>query len=96
MGTSIKFSRCFSGNLNHCKKIEKPESILIFTKKSSNMDKTRYESNRNQRAKARDALIFFVNNISIYDMDSVRAQVSMLSMVTSQTDEMTRKSVVCH
>ena len=50
--------------------------------------------NRNLRSKARDALIHFVNNISIFDMDSIRTQVGMLAMITSQTDEITRQSEV--
>jgi hypothetical protein len=35
-------------------------------------------------------LIQYVNNLSISDMDSVRTQAGMLSMITSQTDEITR------
>ncbi len=46
--------------------------------------------NRNQRAKARDSLISFVNSISISDMDTVRTQAGMLSMLTSQIDEISR------
>jgi hypothetical protein len=53
-----------------------------------------YESNRNLRSKARDSLISFVNMISISDMDSLRTQAGMLSMLTSQTDEITRNSGV--
>ena len=50
--------------------------------------------NRNLRSKARDALIRFVNNISIADMDTIRTQAGMLSMITSETNEITRKSEV--
>ena len=53
-----------------------------------------YESNRNLRSQARDSLIAFVNMISISDMDSLRTQAGMLSMLTSQTDEITRSSEV--
>jgi len=53
-----------------------------------------YQINRNLRSKARDALIFYVNNISISDIDSMRTQAGMLSMLTSQTDEITRTSEV--
>jgi hypothetical protein len=53
-----------------------------------------YESNRNLRSKARDSLIEFINIISISDMDSLRTQACMLSMLTSQTDEITRKAGV--
>jgi hypothetical protein len=53
-----------------------------------------YESNRNLRSQARDSLILYVNMISISDMDSLRTQAGMLSMLTSQTDEITRSSEV--
>ncbi len=58
------------------------------------VSKSLYESNRNQRSKAKEALILFVNNLSISDMDSMRTQAGMLSMLTFQTDEMTRNSEV--
>ena len=58
------------------------------------VSKSLYELNRNQRSKARDALILFVNNLSISDMDSMRTQAGMLSMLTFQTDEITRNSEV--
>ena len=58
------------------------------------VSKSLYELNRNQRSKARDALILFVNNLSISDMDSMRTQAGMLSMLTFQTDEITRISAV--
>lgn len=53
-----------------------------------------YQINRNLRSKVRDALIIFINNISISDMDSLRTQAGMLSLLTSQTDEITRISAV--
>ena len=53
-----------------------------------------YETNRNLRSLARDSLISFVNTISISDMDSLRTQAGMLSILTSQTDEITRNSEV--
>ncbi len=53
-----------------------------------------YETNRNLRSLARDSLIGFVNMISISDMDSLRTQAGMLSMLTRQTDEITRNSEV--
>ncbi len=63
--------------------------------KNSNMtSNSLYEKNRNLRSQARDSLIAFVNMICISDMDSLRTQASMLSMLTSQTDEITRKSGV--
>ena len=58
------------------------------------VSKSLYESNRNQRSKAKEALILFVNNLSISDMDSMRTQAGMLSMLTFQTDEITRNSEV--
>jgi hypothetical protein len=54
------------------------------------MSSFRYELNRNQRSHVRRILIQYINNISIFDMDSVRTQVAMLAMITSQTDEITR------
>jgi len=53
-----------------------------------------YEINRNLRSKARDALIIYVNNLSISDMDSLRTQAGMLSTLTIQTDEISRNSEV--
>ncbi len=49
-----------------------------------------YEVNRNQRSHMRRILIEYINNISIFDMDTVRTQSGMLTMITSQTDEITR------
>ena len=53
-----------------------------------------YQINRNLRSKARDALFAYINNISISDMDSLRTQAGLLSILTSQTDEIARNSVV--
>jgi hypothetical protein len=53
-----------------------------------------YNLNRNKRAKARDSLSQFINGISISDMDSVRTQLGMLSMLSSQTDEISRLTQV--
>ena len=53
-----------------------------------------YESNRNLRSQTRDSLSQYINNISISTMDSVRAQLGMLSLLTSQTDEISRKAEV--
>ena len=53
-----------------------------------------YELNRNERANARETLSTFLNNISISDMDSVRTQAGMLSMITNQPEEITRKTEV--
>jgi hypothetical protein len=52
------------------------------------------ELKRNLRSKARDALIVFVNKITISDMDSLRTQAGMLAILTSQTDEISRNSEV--
>lgn len=62
--------------------------------KNLNITHFLYETNRNERSKTRDALIKYVNNISISDMDSVRTQAGMLSMISRQTDEITRNSEV--
>ena len=53
-----------------------------------------YNANRNKRSKVRDSLAFFINGISISDMDSVRTQLGMLSMVSKQTDEISRATEV--
>jgi hypothetical protein len=53
-----------------------------------------FNSNRNRRAKTRDSLSKFINGISISDMDSVRTQLGMLSMLSSQTDEISRQTEV--
>ena len=53
-----------------------------------------YESNRNKRSKSRDSWSQYVNNISISNMDSVRMQLGMLSMLTSQTNELSRSTQV--
>jgi len=52
------------------------------------------EYNRNKRSKSRDYLSKFVNNLSISNMDSVRIQLGMLSMLTNQADELSRNSQV--
>ncbi len=62
--------------------------------KTPAIDKYQYDLNRNKRSQARDSLINYINNISIFDMDSVRTQLGMLVMVTSQTDEISRNSGV--
>ena len=53
-----------------------------------------YEKNRNYRSRARDALVDFISNISISNIDTIMHQLGMLSMITSQTDEITRKAEV--
>ena len=55
-----------------------------------------YELNRNKRSEAREVLSKFLNSLSISNMDSVRTQLGMLSMLSSQTDEMSRNSLVKH
>ena len=50
--------------------------------------------NRNQRSQTKDALAVYANNFSISDMDSIRTQLGMLSMITSQTDEISRETEV--
>ena len=62
--------------------------------KSQNVNLEIYNNNRNRRANTRDALIQFINSLSISDMDSIRTQAGMLSLLTSQTDEISRKSEV--
>ncbi len=53
-----------------------------------------YWINRNQRSQARETIAEFVNYLSISDMDSIRIQLGLLSMFTSQSNEMTRKTEV--
>ena len=50
--------------------------------------------NRNIRSKTRDYLSKFVNNISFSNMDSVRTQIGMIAMLSSQDDELSRNSEV--
>ena len=66
----------------------------IYFFKSQNMNKETFETNRNLRAQAREALSKFVNGLSISDMDSVRTQASMLAILTGQSDEITRNAEV--
>ena len=58
------------------------------------MNDNLYNVNRNKRAKTLDALSKFVNSLSISDMDSVRTQLGLLSMISSQTDEISRAFAV--
>jgi hypothetical protein len=53
-----------------------------------------FESNRNIRSQSRDVLSKYVNNLSISNMDTVRIQLGMLSILASQSDELSRKSLV--
>ena len=62
--------------------------------KNKNISFIEYEVNRNKRSMARDALISNINEISIWNMDTVRTQAGMLSMLTSQTDEISRNAEV--
>ena len=62
--------------------------------KNSNISISSYELSRNKRSQTRDSLSQYINNISISNMDSVRTHIGMLSMLTSQTDELSRKSAV--
>jgi hypothetical protein len=58
------------------------------------MDKVKYDLNRNQRSNTRDSLVGYINSISISNMDSIRTQIGMISMITAQTDEISRNSEV--
>jgi hypothetical protein len=58
------------------------------------LNSTEYEANRNYRANVRDKIVSFVNDLSVFDMDSIKAQGSLLASLTTQTDEITRKSGV--
>ena len=49
-----------------------------------------FDSNRNWRSNTRDSLAPFLSRLSISDVDSIRSQASMLTMLTSQSDEMSR------
>ena len=53
-----------------------------------------YESNRNKRSKSRDSLTRYVNGLSISNMDSIRLQLGMLSILSSESDELSRESGV--
>jgi hypothetical protein len=69
-----------------------PLSSYSGVASSLGINDAQFEANKNSRSQTRDSLVSFVNNISISDMDSARAQVSMLSVLTNQPDEITRKS----
>ena len=58
------------------------------------MTKNIYNINRNKRSLARDALAKFINSISISDMDSLKTQIGLLSLLTSQPDEISRATEV--
>jgi hypothetical protein len=58
------------------------------------MNKFIYNINRNKRANTRDALVKFINDLSVSDMDSVRTQLGLLSLISGQTDELSRASGV--
>ena len=62
--------------------------------KTQNIDENLYNVNRNRRSRAREALSLFLNGLSISDMDSVRTQLGMLSIISIQTDELSRASEV--
>ena len=62
--------------------------------KSKNMTYGLYESNRNKRSKSRDSLTRYVNGLSISNMDSIRLQLGMLSILSSESDELSRESGV--
>ena len=51
-----------------------------------------WEAARAKRSAVRDALIQFVNGLSISDIASVKAQASMLATVTGETKELSRDS----
>ena len=68
--------------------------IIIFIKNENITNDYLYWISRNQRSQARDALAEFVNDLSISDMDTVRTQLGLLSKLTSQTDEISRKTGV--
>jgi hypothetical protein len=64
--------------------------------KNSNITNILYEYYRNQRSSLRDTLVVsFINDMSISDMDSIRTQLGMLTMMSSQTNEITRQTQVC-
>jgi len=68
--------------------------VLLLKTKTQNINANVYNINRNKRAKTRDALSKFVNSLSISDLDSVRTQLGLLSMISSQTDEISRAFAV--
>ena len=68
--------------------------ILEIDLKAQKMNIFIYNINRNKRANTRDALVKFINDLSISDMDSVRTQLGLLSLISGQTDELSRASGV--
>jgi hypothetical protein len=68
--------------------------ILFLIKNSNITGDFVYWISRNRRSQARDALALYLNGLSVSDMDSVRTQLGMLSLITSRTDEITRDTEV--
>ncbi len=68
--------------------------LILSNKKTQDIDPSKYESLRNSRSLARDALGSYLNSLSISDMDSVRTLLGILSLLSSQTDEITRHFAV--
>lgn len=62
--------------------------------KAQNMNGDLFNQHRNKRSQSRDALVMFINDLSIFDMDSIRSQLGMLSLISRQTDEISRISGV--
>jgi hypothetical protein len=58
------------------------------------MSERLYQLNRNRRAELRDALVMFVNNVSVASIDNIRMQASTLSTLTTIADEVTRDLAV--
>ena len=60
------------------------------------MNKYIYNINRNKRSKTRDALAKFIYGLSISNMDSIRSQLGLLSLISCQTDEISLELGVKH
>ena len=66
----------------------------IWKIKNINITGALFQINRNQRSQVRDSLAAYINEFSISNMDSIRTQAGMLSMLSSQTDEISRQTEV--
>lgn len=49
-----------------------------------------YETHRNKISQTRYALAYFLNTLSISNMDSIRTQLGVLSKLTSHSNEISR------
>ncbi len=92
LNTDAKLSNSSSnGDYNYDFNNLKCKFYEFYNKETSTDDQ---ETARAKRSAVRDALINFVNSISISDVNSVQAQSSMLTQLTGNTAELSRDGTV--